>query len=261
MKRFLAALPVLALLASLDPALARSPQRGGLRPLANPSALIAAELAFSRLAQDKGQWTAFAETAAPDAEMFVPQRVAAPEWLKKRASPPAAVKWQAHAVWISCDGSAGVTRGAWQSGAGGSATGWFTTVWHRQKKGDYKWVLDQGDAAAAPIAAPDFLEGKVADCPARKDAPDGGPAPDEAPRKERKAGKDAPVPLPPLAGPLPPLDAPAGADAKDGRSTDGTLAWRSVVLPGGARDFTAWMWKDGAMAEVVHTHAAAPKAG
>src|SRR3546814_4565755 len=54
--------------------------RGDLynRPLAaNPSAFIAAELAFARLARDKWQWTAFRETAADDAVMFMPQRVLA----------------------------------------------------------------------------------------------------------------------------------------------------------------------------------------
>ncbi|MGN6692381.1 MAG: hypothetical protein ACTHJU_15705, partial [Sphingopyxis sp.] len=65
------------------------------RPLAaNPSGFIAAEIAFARLAQDKGQWTAFRETAAPDAVMFVPQRVRAQDWLKSKKDPAEAVKWQ-----------------------------------------------------------------------------------------------------------------------------------------------------------------------
>ncbi len=246
----------LALLAfaAIPSAHAERPPRGGMmRPLANPSALIAAEMAFARAAQDKGQWTAFAETAAPQAQMFVPQRVSAPEWLKKRANPAAAVKWQAHAVWMACDGSAGVTRGGWQGE--GSAAGWFTTVWQRQKKGDYKWLLDQGGPSAEPIAAPDFLEGKIADCPARPE-----PREDETGPPPPRPAKGVPETLPPLAGPIPSWDAPAGADAQDGRSRDGTLAWRSVVLPDGARDFAVWMWKDGAMAEVVRTHADAPKA-
>lgn len=255
MKRLIP-LALLALAATVPAHAERAPRGGMMRPLANPSALIAAEMAFARAAQDKGQWTAFAETAAPEAEMFEPRRVVALEWLKKRANPPVAVKWQAHAAWMACDGSAGVTRGAWAGE--GSATGWFTTVWQRQKKGDYKWLLDQGGPSASPIAAPDFLEGKVADCPARPE-PKGDDAPPPAP--ERRPAKGAPEMLPPLAGPLPALAAPAGADAKDGRSRDGTLAWRSVVLPDGARDFTVWMWKDGAMAQVVSTHADAPKAG
>ena len=34
-------------------------RRYNLRPTANPSAVVAAELAFARAAQEKGQWTAF----------------------------------------------------------------------------------------------------------------------------------------------------------------------------------------------------------
>lgn len=87
------------------------------RPLAaNPSGFIAAEIAFARLAQEKGQWTAFRETAAPEAVMFVPQRVKARDWLKSQKDPAEAVKWQAHAVYVSCDGNVGVTTGAWQKG-------------------------------------------------------------------------------------------------------------------------------------------------
>src|SRR3546814_5917844 len=93
MRRLL--LPALALLSLAGCA---SPSgRGDLydRPLAaNPSAFIAAELAFARLAQDKGQWTAFRETAAADAVMFMPQRVLARDWLKGRADPAQAVTWQ-----------------------------------------------------------------------------------------------------------------------------------------------------------------------
>ncbi|WP_225207492.1 hypothetical protein [Novosphingobium huizhouense] len=221
-----------------------------IRPLANPSALIAADIAFSRLAQDKGKTRAFAETADKDAEMFAPRRLAVAEWLKRKKA-DAPLKWQPHGAWVSCDGSAGVTRGGWQSTG---ASGWYTTVWQQQKKGDYKWVLDQGDTTAKPVEAPDFLEGRIADCPARPHRPDS-----EDRRRQSQPG-DKDQPLPPLAGPVPQLAAPAGSDAKDGRSRDGTLAWRSIVLPDGARDFTVWLWKDGAMTAVIETHADAPKA-
>ena len=90
------------------------------RPLAaNPSAFIAAEIGFARLAQEKGQWTAFRETAHPDAVMFVPQRVKARDWLKAQKDPAEAVKWQPHAVYVSCDGNSGATTGAWQKGPAG----------------------------------------------------------------------------------------------------------------------------------------------
>src|SRR3546814_14659984 len=63
------------------------------RPLAaNPSAFIAAEIRFAQRAQEEGQWTAFRETAHPDAVMFVPERVKAQDWLKSQKDPAEAVK-------------------------------------------------------------------------------------------------------------------------------------------------------------------------
>ena len=232
-----------ALLALAVPAAAEE-HRPAVTPLGNPSALIAAESAFARLAREKGQWTAFADMATDEAEMFVPQRVLAQVWLKGRANPPQAVQWQPSSVWMSCDGSAGVTFGAYQ--AGDNQAGWFSTVWQQQrKKGNYKWVLDQGGDLAAPLAGTDFITGKVADCPAR---PHRDPLADAPPKPKRG---DPPPPPRPLAGPIPPLAAIAGADSKDGRSIDGTLAWRSTVLPGGTREWTVWLWQDGRMNEVL----------
>src|SRR3546814_15805277 len=71
--------------------------RGDLynRPLAaNPRAFISAALAFARQARDQGQWTAFRETAADDAVMFMPQRVLAHHWLNGKPDPAQAVPWQ-----------------------------------------------------------------------------------------------------------------------------------------------------------------------
>ncbi|MES2303253.1 MAG: hypothetical protein V4521_14460 [Pseudomonadota bacterium] len=232
-------------LAQPAPDAAQRPQRA----YANPSALIAADIAFARLARERGQWTAFRETADDTAEMFEGQRVLAKAALKDRKDPPAPVKWAPQSAWISCDGSAGLTFGAWQGASGGN--GEYVTVWQRQFKGkiDWKWVLDDGQDLAEPLRAVDWAEGKVADCPARK-RPDEAAAPQPGSKRERKEDSKLP-PLRALAGPIPPLDAPAGADSKDGQSRDGTFAWRSVVLPDGSRRFAAWMWKDGAMQPVV----------
>lgn len=220
------------------------------RGYANPSAVIAAELGFSQLAQDKGQWTAFRETAAPEAEMFVPRRVNALVWLKNRANPPAPVKWQPHEVWMSCDGASAVTRGAWQ---GPNGAGYFTTVWQRQpKRGEFRWVLDQGDDLAKPLAVPDMIVAKVADCPPRGQ----GLARPTGERPSRRKA-DALPPERPLPAPLPATDVAPGADSKDGRSRDGTLAWRSSVMPDGARRVTAWLWLDGGWQEVLDSRVAA----
>ncbi|WP_447765354.1 hypothetical protein [Sphingopyxis panaciterrae] len=197
------------------------------RPLAaNPSAFIAAEIAFSRLAQEKGQWTAFRETAAPDAVMFVPQRAIARDWLRTQKDPAEAVKWQPHAVYISCDGNAGATTGAWQKGP---ANGYFTTVWRRDpKKGKLSWILDHGDALATPRAAPDFIESKQAKCGSRP-----GVAVD--------AGDE-------------------GADMVVGVSPDQTLSWTSSVRADGSRRVTVRMWDGTAMQPVIDDRvAAAPK--
>ncbi len=218
------------------------------RAYANPSALIAADIAFARVAREKGQWTSFRETADETAEMFEGGRVLVKTALKDRKDPASPNQWAPRFAWISCDGSAGLTFGGWQSPSGGS--GEYVTVWQRQFKGkvDWKWVLDDGQALAAPLRELDWAEGKVADCPARK-RPD-GERPQPGSKRERKEQSKQPE-MRPLAGPIPPSDAPAGADSKDGQSRDGTLAWRSIVMPDGSRRFAAWLWKDGAMLEVM----------
>ena len=139
-------------------------------PVANPSAIVQAELAFARLAQEKGQWTAFRETAADDAIMFTPELVNAQQWLKNKPDPAQAVTWQPHHIYMSCDGSMAVSTGAWQNAKG--ETGHFTTIWQQQdfgqrrqdRKVDWKWVFDDGQPLDTPLAEPDYVETEVASC-------------------------------------------------------------------------------------------------
>ena len=185
---------------------------------ADPSAVIAAELAFARLAQEKGQWTAFIETSTDDAVMFVPQ----------------AVKWQPHQVWSSCDGTLAVTKGAWQRPNG--TTGYFTTVWARQRDGDYKWVLDQGDVLEQPSAAPELIDGKVAECT----------RPDE---DERERYHYRPAAIRAMAC--------EGTTCRGGgTSADGTLSYEYQVADRG-RQLTIQMRESGAMSEVMRSEVAA----
>jgi hypothetical protein len=200
---------------------------------ANPSALVAAEIAFARMAREKGQWSAFREYADEDATMFVPEAVRARDWLKGRDDPPAPVQWQAHQVWMSCDGTLGVTRGAWQRPDG--STGYFTTIWKRQKKGDFRWVLDQGDTLTQPLAEPDMLSASVADCQrgVRGVEPDGTIVVEEQSASRAKGS---------------------------GRSADGTLTWKYAVAPDRSRTISVSMRKDGGMREVLALSVAAPVA-
>ena len=186
---------------------------------ADPAKVIATELAFARAAQEKGQWTAFAEFAADDAVMFVPQQVNAKEWLKKQKNPPQAVRWQPHQVWSSCDGTLAVTKGAWQRADG--SVGYFTTVWRRDRKGNYDWVMDQGDGLEQPLAAPEMIGSKVAQC-------------------------HIPTPRP---APGVPITEP-GDQFSNGQSDDGTLQWHVIARPDGSRKVDAIYW-DGSDWEVA----------
>lgn len=205
----------LALAAGLLLALAGCAAGPGLRDRdrdrlrANPSQVIATELAFARAAQEKGQWTAFGEYADGDAVMFVPQLVNAREWLRKQANPPQAVRWQPYQVWSSCDGTLAATKGAWQRPDG--SVGYFTTVWERQGDRDYRWVMDQGDVLQQPLAEPEMIGATVAQC-------SGQPTP----------------PAEMLAGPTDKINS--------GASRDGTLRWHVVTRPDGSRNVVAAYW-------------------
>lgn len=238
-RAFAAGLAILAGLAATA-ALEAQPRPGSRRPgnYANPSALIAAEIAFHRLAMEKGQWTAFRETADDAAVMFVPQAAMARAWLKGRANPPRTVNWQPHAVWMSCDGSLGATRGAWQKPDG--SVGYFTTIWKRQEKGGYRWVLDQGDTLPAPLEAPELLAASVADCPDRSAAGRQGDGEDKPPRQ--------------VALPVPRV-APAEGG---GASIDGTLWYSYKVAADNSRTVTVTMRRSGKDAIVVQSNVAAP---
>lgn len=214
MMRWIALAAALALCAGPGEA-----RRERLRPTANPSAVVASELAFARAAQEKGQWAAFRQFAADDAVMFTPQPTPAKAWLKGRAEPPVAVIWQPYEVWMSCDGSLAVTKGAWQRPKG---VGYFTTVWQRQKNGEYKWVLDQGDALKEPLPEPEMIAGQVAEC----------------------------------SKPSPP-DIPAAAGRTVGWSADRTLQWIVEVKPDNSRSFKVHRWTGSGYEEVLRSDVAA----
>ncbi len=195
------------------------------KPDANPSAVVRAELAFARLAQEEGQWTAFRETATRDAVMFVPDLQNAQQWLKDQTDPPQAVTWQPHKITISCDGSLALSQGAWQNARGG--TGKFWTIWEQQEFGkrrpdepvEWKWVFDHGVPADTPIAEPDFVETEVANCTGN----------------------------PPVAI----ASMPTGGRQIAGRSVDGTLRWAAVQRSDGTRRLSLSLWDGQNQAVIV----------
>lgn len=177
---------------------------------AQPSTIVAAEIAFARAAREQGQWTAFKQFAAPGALLHGKNGPFPIEpWLAAQTDPPAAVQWEPRAVVLSCDGALAVSEGRSRTPDG--KVGNFLTVWERQPSGEYRYVFDAGgpDVPQPPprpevedgdilVTSIDAVRGMVASCP--------------------RSG--APIPPPPAT--------PVGEEGKiDARlSGDGTLRWR-----------------------------------
>lgn len=215
---------------------------GSVAPSANPSAIIAAEIAFSRLAQEKGYRAAQQETGAKDAIVFTPQPTLLADALKQKREQKQGAdiipKWQPHKAFMACDGKTGVTTGAWQLADG--KTGFFTTVWQWHErgrrpqnappsfigKGEWKWVVDHGADLPAPRPAPEMIETRIASCKGQPSAP--------------------------LFAP------PAGAKMKMGLSHDQSLNYTWVVMPDNSRTLVVRLWNGEGFDTVIADKVAAP---
>ncbi|GAA0463841.1 hypothetical protein GCM10009096_00390 [Parasphingorhabdus litoris] len=231
MKRLFAALGIALLLASCAsngrPSDRQRFIKAAGKPVANPSDIVKAELAFARLAREEGQWTAFRETAAPDAIMFTPEIVNAQVWLKGKADPPRATEWQAHKIFMSCDGSMGVATGAWQGASGG--TGYFTTIWEKQNAEDrrlrgkdveWKWIFDHGVPLDKPLEEPDFVTTRVASCSTDSISDVGA--------------------------------VEAGEKNKNGTSADGTIFWSAESSADKSRSLVVRLWNGSEWEDIVN---------
>jgi hypothetical protein len=221
----LMAAPFLLALAACAPG-----QGPGARPLAlraNPSDVIATELAFAREARDKGTWTAFRNYATKDAQWPGPKWESVQTALKGVPDPAQAIVWEPDQVWASCDGSFALSSGP-ATHPGGKRSR-FATIWQRQDNGDYRWVLDQGFDLEGDYAAPEMIPAQVADCPAGKSL-----RVDRLPKARRAAAWNS------------------------GLSDDGTFAWATELAPDCSRTLVVSAMKDGAMTEVFRRVSAAP---
>jgi hypothetical protein len=185
---------------------------------AAPQSAAEAERAYSAAAQAEGQWTAFRRFATDDAILFVPQPVAAAEFLRDRKDPPIPVQWWPAESYVSCDGSTAVNTGPWVRSAQ-KTIGYFTTVWKRQADRSWKWAVDIGDALKQPRRVPERV----------------------APRRASCAGHPATVAVA-VAG-----DIKTGS----GGSPDGTLRWAWHYDAKGNAAFDAWLWDGRRMRTVV----------
>ena len=204
-------------------------------PQAAPQTAVDAERAFAAHAQKVGQWTAFRDYAEPTAVMFDPQAVWAHEFLKGRKDPPRSVEWWPTQSFVSCDGDLAVNTGGARYTSG--RHGYFTTIWARQKNGGWKWSMDGGDVTSRPLARPARPAVRRASCAGLKRISQVYKA--VTPTTQVIAGK-------------PP------ADAGQGRSADGTLAWSWTVAKDGARHVQAKLWNGRGYRVVLDQRVAAP---
>jgi len=203
---------------------------GRLAARANPSEVIATELAFARAARERGTWTAFREYATKDAEWPGPQWESVQAALKGAPDPAKAIVWEPDQVWASCDGSFALSSGPATHPTGKRTR--FATIWQRQDNGEYRWVLDQGFDLEDSYAAPEMISARVADCPSARNFRDGR-RPDRARRADAWA---------------------------EGQSDDGTLTWRTELRADCGRTLVVSAMQGGEMREVFRRVAAAPQA-
>ena len=200
---------------------------GRLTARANPSEVIATELAFAREAREKGSWTAFRHYATKDAQWPGPHWESVQTALKGVPDPAQAIVWQPDLVWASCDGSFALSTGP-ATHPNGKRTR-FATIWQRQSNGEYRWVLDQGFDLETGYTEPEMIPARVADCPSGRNFRSGRP--DQARRAEAWSS---------------------------GRSDDGTFAWSTELAPDCSRTLVVSAMKDGAMSEVFRRVSSPP---
>lgn len=166
----------------IDRALAGAPGQ------AQPSKIVAREIAFARMAREQGQWTAFSAFAAPGALLHGRDGpVDAKQWLTGRANPAQAVQWDPRSVWMSCDGAMAVSQGRFREPGG--TVGNYVTVWALQRGGEFAWTYDIGwpdDPQPPPrkefedgdivVTSLDAVKADIADCPRRGEAVPPAPA-------------------------------------------------------------------------------------
>ena len=217
-----------------------------VREAANPSTLVAREIAYARAAREDGQWTAMRRYAADGAVVHAgsgPMPVR--QFLSiAGANPDVPNQWTPLSVHMSCDGGTAVTRGKYRDAEGG--WGYYATVWERDANYDYHFVYD--------IAAPDAELTERENRAARAPVEDDGSIVVEAVPSIRGIVSECD-----LADSLPEQFA-AAAQQDGGRdriavASDDTLAWEWRHAPDGKRGFSAWIIESGAWVEAVRLDA------
>lgn len=177
---------------------------------AQPSTIVALEVAFGRLAAETTPAAAFLQYAAPGAQVHTGAGlVAADQWITGTGFPTAATKWSTRAVAIACDGTLAASTGRYTDPQG--IVGNYVLIWQRQSDNTYRWIYH--------VAGPDVPQ------PPRRERPQDGDITVTA--LDAVQGLVASCPRGGAA--IPPPPAPAIADDSMSNAMlarDGTLRWR-----------------------------------
>ncbi|MDY7096768.1 MAG: hypothetical protein SXU28_01395 [Pseudomonadota bacterium] len=209
---------------------------------AQPSTIVATELAYARAARERGLYTAGTEYAVPGALLHGRKGAVPFAAIAGSLKDPAiSTQWAPRVVVISCDGALAVTKGRFKDAEG--FVGNYVTTWVRQSDNSYKWSYDvagRDDPQPAPpepipegaivVTAIDTITGLVASCPGR--------------------GEGAPPP-PPM-----PIGEDGKADAQ--LSRDGTLRWQWEHKADGTKYVKAEYFYEGGWETAIEESLASP---
>lgn len=197
---------------------------------AQPSTIVATEVAFGRLAAETTQAAAFLQfAAASNAQVHTAEGlVSVQQWVAQADFPVAATKWTTRAVAIACDGALAASTGRYTDPQG--IVGNYVVIWQRQDDNTYRWIYHAAgpDVPQPPprvrprngditVTALDAVQGLVASC---------------------SRGGD----------PIPPPPALAISDNRPGLAAlarDGTLRWRWEQADAGGRFVAAEYFYEG----------------
>jgi ketosteroid isomerase-like protein len=167
------------------------PPAASSRGEADRTALVEAERAFARAAEENGVREAYLAFLADDAVLFRPGPVAAKEWTRSHPAPPILLSWRPSFAEVSASGDLGYTLGPYEvRPKGGSSPGappggsnpgappvasspgaptapsattmgpapeveygHFVTVWRKQADGAWRVVFDAGTENPPPPGA------------------------------------------------------------------------------------------------------------
>ena len=187
--------------------------------------LIAADEAYAKDVQTRGEWPAALRLALPESETFTPYRVKVIKVNRGNIVPPPR-RFKPEQAWISCDDTVGVTFGRWEF-APYNLRGWYESIWVRMRDGSFKILLRRGGTEPRMLHSKPGRKGMRAAC----------------------GGKPPPLPI---------LAPDVGTDFKMGASSDQTVVWSSAVSPEGGVRIVISLWNGKAFMPVLEDVAPAP---